>query len=178
MSLYKNKYRVQSTRLRDWDYTTSAYYYVTICTKDRKCTLGEFVNGRMRLSNIGKIAEEYLRRISEHFPHAKFDEYVVMPNHVHEIIIIENDIVETCDRVSLQKNEFSKPISGSLSVIVNQYKSSVKRWCNQNGCSYFEWQKSYYEHIIVTGEKLFIPTKNSDFQSDYFLSILGNYDII
>jgi REP element-mobilizing transposase RayT len=51
-------------------------------------------------------------------------------------------------------NQFSKPIKNSVSVIVNQYKSSLKRWCNKNGCNYFRWQSRFYDHIIREEESI------------------------
>ena len=99
----------------------------------------------MVLNDIGKIAYNNWNEIPRHFINVSLDEFVIMPNHLHGII----NIVETCHGMSLQKyNRFSKPISGSISMIVNHYKSAVKRWCNQNGFEYFQWQRNYYEHII------------------------------
>ena len=71
------------------------------------------------------------------------DEFMVMPNHVHCIIDIRN-------RPSKEKrlNTYGKPVSGSISVIINQYKGAVKKWCNENGYEYFEWQPRFHDHII------------------------------
>jgi putative transposase len=57
VSLYKNKYRVESTRLKNWDYSTSGFYFITICTKERECFFGEIVEGKMILSEPGKIIQ-------------------------------------------------------------------------------------------------------------------------
>ena len=91
---YKQKYRVESNRLKDWDYSTGAYF-VTVCTKDRVNYFGDIKNGEMELSETGKIAKQYWAEIPLHFSFVKLNEYVVMPNHVHGIIMInkngEND---------------------------------------------------------------------------------------
>ena len=156
MALFKNKYRVESTRLKNWDYTQTGCYFVTICTKNRKCYFGEIVDGKMKLSEIGKIAYENWIGIPDHFKNVELDEFVIMPNHLHAIIIIANvpsvetrhGSVETRHGVSLHvNNKFSQPISGSLSVTMNQFKASVKRLCNVKNYD-FTWQRNYYEHII------------------------------
>ena len=97
----------------------------------------------MHLSEIGKIYNQYWLEIPEHFENVNFGEFVMMPNHIHGIIIINNGrnvVVETRHGVSLRKssmNKFSKPVKGSLSVIINHFKSSVTRWCHKNGHLYF-----------------------------------------
>ena len=101
MDLYKNKFRIKSSRLKDWDYSTPWWYYVTICTKDMKCWFGEIRNGKMIYNQIGKKAVEYFENIPKHFLSSEIDYFIVMPNHVHGIIII-NDTVETRHGVSLQ----------------------------------------------------------------------------
>jgi REP element-mobilizing transposase RayT len=170
--LYKKRYRVQSTRLRDWDYSSDGYYFITICVKNKECLFGDIVNTQIELSAIGAIAKEYLTAIPKHFQNAIVDEYVVMPNHVHAIISIENndrkntsgcgDTMSGRDTIygvsttatTPRANEFSKHFPGSLSVIVQQCKASVKRWCSKNGYPDFQWQRLYYEHIIGTEEEL------------------------
>jgi len=85
---FKGKYRIKSTRLPNWDYGKDAVYFVSICTQNREHYFGEITNGVMQLSEIGKMANKYWLEISEHFPFVELDEFVVMPNHVHGIIII------------------------------------------------------------------------------------------
>ena len=114
MKKYKNKYRISSTRLQHWDYAWNAPYFVTICTQNREWFFGTIVNGKMELSDIGKMAEKYWHEIPEHFPFVLLGEFVVMPNHIHGIVIIDkNDNdghgpVETQNFASLPspKNKF------------------------------------------------------------------------
>lgn len=89
--LFKNKYRVNSTRILGRDYSLPGRYYVTICTEDKKMHFGTIKQGRMILSNIGKIADKFWRDIPNHFGDVNLDEHVVMPNHVHGIINIINE---------------------------------------------------------------------------------------
>jgi REP element-mobilizing transposase RayT len=108
MALFKNKYRIQSTRLRDWDYSNAGLYFVTIVTKNRVCYFGNIENGDMHLNELGKIAKQCFEKIPEHFPFVMLDVFVIMPNHVHGIIIIDDrvktkngsPVVETQDLAS------------------------------------------------------------------------------
>ena len=98
--------------MQNWDYGWNAPYYVTICTQNREYYFGNIVTGQMQLSEIGQMAEKYWFEIPQHFPFVRLGAFVVMPNHVHGIIIIDkpndgcNDvrIVETQDLASLPYN--------------------------------------------------------------------------
>ena len=159
----------------------------------------------MILSEIGLIASKYWLEIPDHFHHVKLDEFVVMPNHIHGILILDysmvgprhgvalqtpsRDTVGSCHGMTLPDknmifhdntshgnnepfadnvapddqtikpirtkqtsdqniNHFSKPVKNSVSVIVNQYKSSLKRWCDKNGFEHFQWQARFYDQIL------------------------------
>jgi REP element-mobilizing transposase RayT len=91
---FKNKYRVSSTRLQDWDYRTNAVYFITICTKNKAHYFGEINNGIMQLSHIGVLADVFWHEIKNHSDHVILDAYTVMPNHVHGIIILDNNEIE------------------------------------------------------------------------------------
>ena len=89
--LYKNKYRTKSIRAQWWDYRWNAAYFITICTKNRAWFFGEIDNNRMNRSKIGDIAHSCWAEIPKHFPFVYLGEFVVMPNHVHGIVIIQNE---------------------------------------------------------------------------------------
>ena len=93
MTLYKNKYRVESARLRSWDYSNVGYYFITICTKNNTDYFGAIDNNKMQNSKMGDIIEKYWHDIPNHFENIDLDEFIIMPNHIHGIIII--DSVET-----------------------------------------------------------------------------------
>src|SRR3990172_3298186 len=148
MIFFKNRYRIESIRLKNWDYHSSAYF-VTICTRNRECFFGNVIETEMKLSSIGNIASRYWQEIPNHFPHVQLDEYVVMPNHVHGIVIIGDDnIVETQNFASLQRkpSKFG-PQSKNLASIIRGYKIGVKKWSVINNIL-FAWQQRFYEHII------------------------------
>ena len=87
---FKGKYRIESTRLPDRDYAANGWYFVTICTKDCIYNVGNgVVSAQVQLTPIGEIAEQYFIDIPNHFKHTYVDAYVVMPNHVHGIVVID-----------------------------------------------------------------------------------------
>ena len=76
----------RAMRLRDYDYSQSGAYFVTICVQHRKCLLGTIIDGKMRLNEIGQIVAECWHQIPQHFPSVELGEAVIMPNHFHGII--------------------------------------------------------------------------------------------
>ena len=88
---FQNKYRISSARAPFWDYGCTAAYFVTICTQDRKCYFGDVVDGKMNLSGIGIIADVLWHEIKNHTQNVELGQFVVMPNHIHGILIINND---------------------------------------------------------------------------------------
>lgn len=90
MSLFRNKYRIESFRLKNWDYRREGIYYITICTKNRIPYFGECVDGKMILSDAGMIAHQNWMDIPNHFKHVQLGEFIVMPNHMHGLLILDN----------------------------------------------------------------------------------------
>ncbi len=88
---YKNKYRIKSIRLENWDYGSNGAYFITICTHNRIHFFGSIKNAEMQLSAIGQMAKKYWHKIPEHFPFVKLGAFVVMPDHIHGIIIIDKN---------------------------------------------------------------------------------------
>lgn len=141
----------KSKRLAGWDYSSSGVYFVTICCFNRLPFLGNIFNDKVILSEIGIIATAYWSEIPFHFPHIKLDEFIVMPNHIHGILILDYSIIglnRNNTGQDFNKNQFSQPVKNSVSVIINQYKSSVKRWCNKNDFDFFRWEGKFYDEIV------------------------------
>lgn len=163
MIKFKNTYRIPSSRLKGWDYGSSGIYFVTICTKDRQHYFGEIVvetddypslhNGEMhnraslRGTEIGMMAQKYWNEIPIHFPFVALDEFVIMPNHVHGILLIDKQESETWT-----PNVFGKQ-SRNLASIIRAYKASVKRFSNSNEIP-FAWQVRYFDRIIRNEHEL------------------------
>ena len=152
------KFGRQTIRLKNYNYAANGYYFVTICTHEKQCYFGDVVDGEMHLSQIGKIARQYWLEIPQHSKYTYLDKFVIMPNHVHGIIVIDNpdnpsrDVacyVPTNDEWGLpQTMSKLSPKLGTLGAIIRSYKSSVTRWCRQNDDDIFHWQSRFYEHII------------------------------
>ncbi len=148
-------------RLAGYDYSQNGYYFITICTQKHKTFFGKITKDKVVLNKFGKIAEECLLEIPEHFTNVEIDDYVIMPNHIHVIIIIDDGtvcgnknvenahIVGNNDRCSLHRNMELLP------KVVSQYKSSVTREIRKQFGNYeFSWQKSYYDHVIHSDKRL------------------------
>ena len=141
--LPKRKY----PRLKEYDYSRIGAYFVTICSKDKRKAFGEIIDQEVILNGTGKIVEQHWQQISKHFPNVELESYVVMPNHLHGIIVIESRVTACRDRDNTES--FGKPVRGSLSTIIRSFKSAVTRCFNQQGKSPFNlWQRSFYEHVI------------------------------
>ncbi|MFA5056201.1 MAG: transposase [Dehalococcoidia bacterium] len=152
--LFKSKYRVESSRLQEWDYSQNGYYFVTICIKNREYLFGQIKNDEMILSKIGRVAEQCWYEIPNHFTFVELDEFAIMPNHIHGIIVITKN-TETQHIASLQRqgpNKFG-PQSENLASIMRGFKSSIKKWATVNGID-FEWQPRFYDRIIRNEEEL------------------------
>ena len=147
MEKYHHKYRVKSTRLTGWDYSSPGYYFITISVRDPINCFGQIMGGIIELSDIGRITKECWENIPVHFPFVVLDEFVVMPNHVHGIVVINTTHnVETQNLASLRNNKFG-PQSKNLGSIIRGFKIGVKKWAAMNNIN-FQWQSGFYEHII------------------------------
>jgi len=80
----------RSIRLKGYDYSQAGAYFITICTQDRACLFGKVVNGEMQLNDAGRMVLAEWNMLPERFPHVVLDAFVVMPNHVHGIVVITN----------------------------------------------------------------------------------------
>ncbi len=90
MTLYQNKYRIETTRLRNYNYASDGRYFITICTHGREHLFGNIKNGKMQLNAYGTIIENCWFDLVNHYPNLQLDAFVVMPNHIHGIMIIDN----------------------------------------------------------------------------------------
>jgi putative transposase len=158
MAKFKNKYRIEPARLKNWDYTKSAAYFVTICTANRKHFFGKIENEAMIPSEIGSIVEQEWIKTPGIRPDMNLElgEFVVMPNHFHGIMFIgdnefndERNGRDAMHRVStddIYKNEFG-PQSKNLSSIIRGFKSAVTIQA-RNINPEFGWQSRFHDHII------------------------------
>ena len=166
--LFNNKYRISSTRLQNWNYANAAMYFVTICTKNRENYFCEIVEKQciasLQPTEIGKIAHsEWYKTIELRSDmNLELGEFVVMPNHIHGIIMIGANeyntkrsgrdtmhCVSTATATATAteyKNQFA-PQYKNLSSIIRGYKSAVTTFARKNNI-YFNWQPKFHDHII------------------------------
>ncbi len=147
MALFKQKYRIESARLPGWDYAAAGWYFVTICTRERRCCFGDVVKGEMHLSIVGHIVAEEWIKTKQVRSGVKLDQWVIMPNHLHGIVVLEGSkplrIVETPRRgVSTGWK------ANSLGAIIEQFKSSCTKRIWAAGRQDFSWHPRFYDHII------------------------------
>jgi len=120
--LFKNKYRISSTRLKNWDYRNNGAYFITICTKDRIHFFGAIKNGKMQLSEIGKLAHHFWAEITQHFPFIQLDAFIIMPNHTHGILIIKNQDIKNKDMNDQDLNDPAQTLQCNVSTSIGESK--------------------------------------------------------
>lgn len=151
MKFDPEKHHRRSIRLKGYDYSQPGAYFVTMVTQGRECLFGEIINGEMQLNVCGHSAETCWRAIPEHFPNVELGAYVIMPNHVHGIILIRDKNEEpgtgTIYRAPTEE-QFGKPVSGSLPTILRTFKAAVTRDLGRKFDVHNIWQRNYYEHVI------------------------------
>ena len=118
------------TRIPNYDYSQDNYYFITICTHEKKCLFGSIE----RISRYGKIVADSIMEIPLHYSGIHIDKFVVMPNHIHMIVVIG------CDN-----NNRNNP---SLDQIIGLYKSGVSRKIHETAPQEVIWQRSFHDHVI------------------------------
>ena len=147
MALFRNRYRIESTRLPSWDYAASATYFVTICIHKRRYILGDVETQDVQLSVCGEIAAEQWLKTLKLRTHLQQDGFVIMPNHVHLIFGIDASARNNNDHIHTP-NSFGPLKTRSLQSAMNGYKGAVTTACKRAGFADFAWQSRFYEHII------------------------------
>lgn len=139
-------------RLKEYDYTQTGAYFITICTKNREHIFGEIVGGAVRENVFGEIVKSCWQYLPNHYSAIELDEFVVMPNHVHGIIMI---LPDDNDAAPVGAGLRPAPTTTttkrySLSEIVRAFKSFSARQINElrKTIGIPVWQRNYYEHII------------------------------
>jgi REP element-mobilizing transposase RayT len=154
MTFDRHKQHRRSIRLRGYDYASAGAYFVTICTYDRECLFGAVDGGAVRLNDYGLVARKEWLRSGARRPEIELGAFVVMPNHVHGIVIITDDVVGA-QRVAPQLGvPAQRPLlyrpPGSLGSFVAGLKMAVTKRLNvlRGTPGAPAWQRNYYERII------------------------------
>ena len=178
--LFRNKYRIPSARATWHDYNGGAYF-VTICTRDMEHYFGEIVGGEMNMTEIGEYVQQCIKNIPQHNTYANVPAFVVMPNHVHLIVIIDDENADSICRdvpwrvSTYGKNETMQTIAnqqGRLSTMIGGFKQSVTRYANANSIS-FAWQTRFHDRIIRDCDEInriaeYIENNVARWESDEF----------
>lgn len=183
MTLFRGKYRIESTRLRYWDYADYGWYFVTINVKGRKELLGKVVDGEVELSSVGKIVEYELLRTERRLAEVKLDTYEIMPDHLHIILVVDNlrrhPAAKTrrpaCPTSSSNPRRFPhaapRRVSGgakpheepepeqklkahSLGSVINSFKGKCTTRIGNKLIPDFEWQARYHDRVIRSEKEL------------------------
>ncbi|MFH1023991.1 MAG: transposase [Planctomycetota bacterium] len=139
----------RSIRLKGYDYAQAGAYFMTVCAHERRCVFGDVVDGEMRLNDAGCIVRTVWDALPEHYPHVQLDEFVIMPNHIHGIIVLSDVGAGLKPAPTLEKRH-------GLPEIVRAFKSfsarRINESCRTRGIPV--WQRNYYEHVIRNDDDL------------------------
>ena len=154
MKYNPDKHHRRSIRLQGYDYSQRGAYFITLCTKNREHLFGEILNGEIQLNEFGKITQQCWLEIPNHFPNVQLDEFVIMPDHIHGIIVLNNIVgvgVQNIESRQQQQNIESRPrqqnayqhiIPGSIGSIIRGFKIGVTKGFRQNTDIYVVWQRN------------------------------------
>ena len=161
MKLFNDKYRSNSPRLEVWDYSIPWWYFITTNTKNQKHWFGDIIEEKMVLNKLGRYVKESWFDIPNHYPLVELDSFVIMPNHIHGIIIISEKSIVRKDVVIVDEGHAPHLQSGdelnyhTLSNIVGSFKSEVTKLAHKNRYKGFGWQRSFYDRIIRNEKELY-----------------------
>ena len=149
-----NIHHRRSIRLKGYGYSQQGAYFITMCTRDRKPVLGRIVGDEMVSSDLGNVVRSTWEKLPDHYDHAELDAFVVMPNHVHGIIVLKGESPETGANGKRAGRRPAPTRRHALPEIVRGFKSLSSRAANKlrgkTGVSL--WQRNYYERVIRNAE--------------------------
>lgn len=153
--------RRRALRLRDFDYTQAAAYFVTVCTHHRARLFGEITNGKILLHDPGRIVQAAWQALPQHYPHVRLDVFVVMPNHVHGIVILApvDSVGAGLAGAGFKPAPTELPTIAKrhgLPEIVRAFKTFSARRVNaaRTAPGTPLWQRNYYEHVVRDEDEL------------------------
>ena len=144
----------RSIRLKGFDYRQPGGYFITAVIKDRVCLFGEIVNGQIRLNDTGRIIQAVWNDLPSHYPDVELNAFVVMPNHVHGVIVLVDD--GGVGRGAVGAGLKPAPTRHGVPEIVRAFKTFSARRVNEarKTPGVPIWQRNYYEHVIRSDEVL------------------------
>lgn len=170
MTFNPAKHHRRSLRLRGYDYAQAGAYFITVCAYERACLFGEVLRGKMVINNFGRILEACWREIPAHFPDVALDAFVVMPNHIHGVVLIDRSVgashVGARHALPLPpRPDHASPLPSpespgskrtTLGVVVGSFKSACTKRINESRSlpGTPVWQRNYYERILRSEDAL------------------------
>jgi len=144
------KHHRRSIRLKEYNYSQIGAYFVTLCVKHRESLLGHILDGKMRMNEVGRIVEDCWRWLCGQYEYVSLDEWIVMPNHLHRVVLI----VDKCRGGSrtAPTNVVRKPLGRLIGTFKTISTKRINEMCDTSGISF--WQRNYYEHIIRNENEL------------------------
>ena len=140
------KHHRRSIRLKGYDYGQAGAYYVTICTHERRMLFGDINNGEMHLNDLGQVAQWIWNALPEYFPTIELDQFVVMPNHLHGILI-NRGTGKHAIPLSLLPMPMSSP-NPLLGQIIRRFKALTTYYIHAAGVAEFAWQERFHDHVV------------------------------
>lgn len=153
MKYNPEKHHRRSIRLKGYDYSQVGAYFVTICAQNRACLFGDIVGGEMRLNDTGKIVADSWRWLASQYDYVELDEWVVMPNHIHGIIVVNDRRGDS--RIAPTRTAPTgkrKPIGRLIGAFKTVSTKHINIMRGTPGIPV--WQRNYYEHIVRNDESL------------------------
>ena len=147
----------RSIRLSGYDYAQSGAYFVTVCTQKRACLFGSITNSEMQLNEAGRIVQAVWLELPVRFPQVGVDSLIVMPNHIHGIILVGAQFIAPSNSRSGIVEGPARDVIGRASTvgeIIRAYKAISTREIRRTVKADFRWQRNYYEHIVRNEESL------------------------
>ncbi len=170
----------RSVRLKGYDYSQDGIYFVTICTKNKECIFGEILKNKKGEKSFaptrgGEIVKKCWEEIPEHYPKVILKEFIIMPNHIHGILMIKNFCTVGAKDFS-PKSSNPKGTSKTIGAIVRGFKVGVTKWFRGNTDIYEVWQRSFHEHIIRDEKRLimiqnYIENNPEKWEEDMFFKL-------
>ena len=194
---YPNNHHRRSVRLGRYDYSQAGAYFVTLVTQGRECLFGEVEDCKMRLNEAGEMARAVWGRLPDRFPNVEVENFVVMPNHIHAIVVISDVGAPLVGAQSYTPGTASKHngattrVAPTLGEVIGAFKSlttvEYTRGVRNEGWPAFQkrlWQRNYYEHIVRSDDSLlriieYIITNPANWDQDsenpsHLASVLGH----
>ena len=157
----------QSIRLKSYDYSGNGAYFVTICVQDKQELFGKIDDGVMHLNRYGEIAQQVWLSLPTRFAGTDLDYFVIMPNHIHGIIVRTEEIGNIYNKNDVKAQQDAFAMKSTLQIyatapqrwqklgeMIRTFKAATSRLIHKEGCEEFAWQRNYYESIVRNDEQL------------------------